>query len=228
MSHLQNEIKKEFQLERMIFFSDAVFAIAITLLVIELKVPELDEASDRKLLHALLHLSLKFIGFFISFFLIALFWTVHHRIFSFVENYNPRLLWLNLFYLFTIVLMPFSSGLYGEYSYHIEMLIPYTVYVLNICLIGVANYALLKYIGNPANHLASRALTSEIVKLGIKRTVVSPAVFLVSLLIAFLTPVSIWFGVIARFFPVFIPLVMRLVRNTGKKSTVPEPENTLP
>jgi len=56
--------------------------------------------------------------------------------FSFVENYNSKLLWLNLIFLLSIVLMPFSSGIYGEYSNKIDLVVPYTVYVFNICLTG--------------------------------------------------------------------------------------------
>src|SRR5215204_5839473 len=89
---LHNELKKEFQLERLILFSDAVFAIAITLLVIEIKIPEVHEnVSDKVLLHELKHLVPKFIGFLISFMLIGLYWTIHHRMFGFVTNYNKRL-----------------------------------------------------------------------------------------------------------------------------------------
>jgi uncharacterized membrane protein len=55
------------------------------------------------------------VGFVISFLLIGLNWTIHHRMFGYVTAYNRRLLWLNLFFLFFIVLMPFSTGLYGEF-----------------------------------------------------------------------------------------------------------------
>jgi uncharacterized membrane protein len=93
--NLHNELKKEFQLERMILFSDAVFAIAITLLVIEMKVPEIakDVVSEEKLVESLFHLIPKFIGFLVSFFIIGLYWTVHHRLFGFVVNYNQSLIW---------------------------------------------------------------------------------------------------------------------------------------
>ena len=70
MDHFEKELKKEFQLERMILFSDAVFAIAITILILEIKVPELHEnVSDDLILQELGKLVPKFIGFFISFFL---------------------------------------------------------------------------------------------------------------------------------------------------------------
>src|ERR1041385_4008430 len=80
---LHNELRKEFQLERLILFSDAVFAIAITLLVIEIKIPEIPRnvVTDDKLGEKLLELIPKFIGFFISFLLIGQYWIVHHRMF---------------------------------------------------------------------------------------------------------------------------------------------------
>src|SRR4051812_2070061 len=107
--HLHNELTKEFQLERMILFSDAVFAIAITLLVIEIKVPEIDKhvVSDRVLLQALAHLIPKFMGFLISFMIIGLYWTIHHRMFGFVVNYTKKTMLLNLMFLFAVALMPF-------------------------------------------------------------------------------------------------------------------------
>ena len=116
MNQFQNELKKEFQLERMILFSDAVFAIAITLLVIELKVPEINRAelTEGKLLNALAHLIPKFIGFIISFMFIGIYWVVHHRLFGFVINYTPKLLRLNLLFLFAVALMPFSTAFYSE------------------------------------------------------------------------------------------------------------------
>ena len=85
MIGLEPEEKKEFQLERIILFSDAVFAIAITLLVLEIKVPEIEGHTDIDLLNTLLHLTPKFIGFFVSFFVIGQNWVVHHKLFCFVN-----------------------------------------------------------------------------------------------------------------------------------------------
>src|SRR5215217_7060989 len=101
-NQLHSELKKEFQLERLILFSDAVFAIAITLLVIEIKVPELhgEEATEKALLHRVALLIPKFLGFIVSFVLIGIYWAVHHRLFGFVTNYSRKLIVLNLFFLF--------------------------------------------------------------------------------------------------------------------------------
>src|SRR6187431_133428 len=99
---LHNELRKEFQLERLILFSDAVFAIAITLLVIEIRIPDVEYlkehgifeeyggVSDAAIGSSLKHLIPKFVGFFISFLFIGLYWTIHHRMFGFVTSYDRK------------------------------------------------------------------------------------------------------------------------------------------
>jgi len=113
MIGLEPAHKREFQLERIILFSDAVFAIAITLLVLEIKVPHVGEDTNNSLINILIGMTPKFIGFFISFLVIGQYWIVHHKLFGFVDDYNGGLLWLNLIFLMSIVLMPFSTALYS-------------------------------------------------------------------------------------------------------------------
>ncbi len=208
-NQLHNEIKKEFQLERLILFSDAVFAIAITLLVIEIKVPELHEGevSETALLHQLAALIPKFMSFIISFILIGLYWSIHHRMFGFVTGYTRKLIVLNLFFLFTVVLMPFSTAVFGEYSQPrtLHLITPQAVYVFNLCLTGLSNFWLWKYIGNPANKVAESFPDEYFVRNAKRRSLIVPLVFLLSLVIAF------WNPYLARYTPMFIPLVIRLV-----------------
>ncbi len=134
----------------MILFSDAVFAITITLLVIEIKIPEIHEAvSDKALFHSLGHLAPKFLGFIISFLLIGLYWTVHHRMFGYVTDYNNRLLWINLFFLFFIVLNAFqvpdfTVNILESDSFRKELQVPMTFYVLNFFGAGMMNYVMME------------------------------------------------------------------------------------
>jgi len=176
--HLQNELKKEFQLERMILFSDAVFAIAITLLVLEIRVPAVDRhiATDALLAHSLDELVPKFIGFLVSFFMIGLYWTVHHRMFGYVINYTPRLLWLNLIFLLAVVLMPFSSGFYSEYVLR-QLRLPVLIYVLNLVFLGVMHFILWLYISRPGSGLPT-GITPELKRYYNLRALVSPTMFL--------------------------------------------------
>lgn len=102
-------------LERMIFFSDAVFAIAITLLVIEIHVPEIHGRADSDFIVALLQLGSKFAGFAISFFVIGAFWAAHHRAFDCARHWDPRLIAPNLMLLGTIAAMPFFTAFASDY-----------------------------------------------------------------------------------------------------------------
>jgi len=210
MSSHETDSRDNFQLERLILFSDAVFAIALTLLVIEIKVPALhgEEATDPGLLSALGHLVPKFLGFFLSFFVIGLYWTRHHGLFRFVARATPRLLWINLLFLLSVVLMPFSTGIFGEYStpstLHLKM--PLIVYVLNIAFIGAMNFWMWNYIGAPSNGVATDEIDPMMVRQAKTRAILVPCVFLLAIPVAFLNPIA------ARYVPILIPLVMRAFR----------------
>ena len=148
---LDHHDRTEFQLERLILFTDAVFAIAITLLAIEIRFPELHRLpSDADIWRGLGELLPKFMGFLIGFAIIAQYWTAHHRIFRFVRNYDTRLLWLNILFLLFIVLMPFSSGLFSSYGI---VRAAFIIYASNIMLAGLAQVLLLRYLLSPAHAL---------------------------------------------------------------------------
>lgn len=148
---LDHHDRTEFQLERLILFTDAVFAIAITLLAIEIRFPEMHRLpSDADIWRGLFELLPKFFGFLIGFAIIAQYWTAHHRIFRFVRNYDMKLLWLNILFLLPIVLMPFSSGLFSSYGI---VRAAFSIYAGNIMLAGLAQLLLLRYLLNPAHRL---------------------------------------------------------------------------
>jgi len=216
-NQLHNELRKEFQLERLILFSDAVFAIAITLLVIEIKIPDIHtDVSDKALLDELGHLIPKFIGFIISFMLIGLYWTVHHRMFGFVTSFDGKLLWMNLFFLFFIALMPFSTGFYGEYSgtelFTKELKVPLTFYVLNFFCVGMMNYLMWIRICNPKHKLADPPVDKLVAAQAKARSLVVPFIFLLMI------PISYFIGVMyAVYVPMLIPLAIMLMGRRIKK-----------
>jgi uncharacterized membrane protein len=124
--------------------TDGIFAVAMTLLVIELKLPAHDAVhSADQLSHALVELVPKAISWALSFFVLALFWISHHRAFSFVRRVDGRLVALNLLQLAVVSLMPFSSALSGEYG---QALLSQAVFSTNMALLGVTAFLVLNYI----------------------------------------------------------------------------------
>lgn len=107
---IREEIKKEFQLERMILFSDAVFAIVITLMAIEIHLPESEHSMTRpELISALKHLLPVILSYIISYTFIGTVWYQHLKIFGLLKSFDGGLVLKNLFLLFFVGLFPFSS-----------------------------------------------------------------------------------------------------------------------
>jgi uncharacterized membrane protein len=212
-NNLHSELKKEFQLERMILFSDAVFAIAITLLAIEIKIPEIEKelVSEKTLTEALTHLIPKFVGFLVSFAVIGIYWMVHHRMFGFVVNYSQKLLRLNLIFLFFVAFMPFSTGFYSSYLPLFEKT-PVIFYSTNIICLGIMNYLIWRHISNPKNKL-SEGVTPLADKLFRLRALTVPAIFVVfAVVYTSLNPR------LAAWIPVLIPLIMRRIVKVIEKN----------
>jgi TMEM175 potassium channel family protein len=93
--------------DRVLFFSDAVFAIAITLLVVDIRVPQVVLNAARELHDA----RGKILSFAISFLVIGLFWMGHHRLFRYITALDRPLMFLNLLFLGTIAFLPYPTAL---------------------------------------------------------------------------------------------------------------------
>jgi len=129
--------KTDHALERMVFFSDAVFAIAITLLVIELHAPELPrDTADIVQIQALARLVPNFVGFAVSFAVIGMFWMGHHRAFSLATHYSPRVLGWNLSLLGMIAFMPFATA---YLSSNIFQRVPAIFYCVTMLMAALLN-----------------------------------------------------------------------------------------
>ena len=106
--------------DRLLTLSDGVVAIAITLLVLQLNVPDVtkltDPASASELATQLGKDADSLISYVISFYVIAQFWLVHHRVFRRITGQREGLAWWNFAFLFTITVMPFTSNLVGKFS----------------------------------------------------------------------------------------------------------------
>ncbi len=118
-------------------FSDAVIAIIITIMVLELKAPEdVNFAS-------LIPLAPVFLSYLLSFFYIGIIWNNHHHLFHIVKEVNGKLLWSNLHFLFWVSTIPFSTSWLGE---HYGASAPAAVYGLNLLLVAISGHMLKKVI----------------------------------------------------------------------------------
>lgn len=205
--------KATFQLERMIFFSDAVFAIAITLLIIEIKVPHLlAEYTDAQVWHTYFQLGPKFLGFFISFFFIGLYWTVHHQLMNYLISYDSRLVWLNLVFLLSIVLMPFSTALDSEYTGQ-NFISPFLIYTINVSFTGCMVAVLWRYISDPQHRLSEGLEDPLFVRYQQKRALAVPATFITVFLLGLLLP----FHSMSRMLLPAIPFIMVFLKRQYDK-----------
>jgi uncharacterized membrane protein len=97
-------------------FSDGVFAIVITLLVLELRVPEVDGPHlSRELVQGLKALLPKFVSFVVSFIYVAIYWVNHHQLFHSLKKADRGLFWLNNLFLMCLTFIPFPTALIGSY-----------------------------------------------------------------------------------------------------------------
>lgn len=132
-------------LERLVFFSDAVFAIAITLLVIEIAVPHFGHLGSRgtsvEYVQALANLLPSFFGYFLSFFVIGAYWAGHHRAFGLAANYDARLVWPNLSMLCMIAFMPFATAFLSD---NLGGLVPAVFYNSVLLILSLLNVRLIR------------------------------------------------------------------------------------
>lgn len=171
-------------LERLIFFSDAVFAIAITLLALEIQLPaEATGLTNRQLFESLMSLWPKYLSFFISFLVIGNFWIAHHRRYRFITRYDTRLLLLNLFVLMSIAFIPFPTAVLSENG----NLTATVFYALSISVTGLLS-ALLWWYASVENRLLETQFETSVARRNLWSILTVPTVFLISIGIAFINP----------------------------------------
>jgi uncharacterized membrane protein len=125
---------------RVVAFSDGVFAIAITLLVLNLQIPA--DLGGESVGHALNDQAGNFLAYALSFAVIGRLWLVHHRFFGEVTHFDGRLMSLNLLYLGFVVLIPFTSEVLGD---HGDTTAGVIVYALNLALTNFLGAAMFLY-----------------------------------------------------------------------------------
>jgi uncharacterized membrane protein len=216
-SRIKVSPEEQLGLERMLFFSDAVMAIAITLLAFDIRVPELDLSTAAvELPKQLAAMGPNLMTFFISFIVIGIYWISHHRYFRYINRYDSRLILLNLLFLFFIVCMPSLANLLGRYAFIPIAMIAYT---LAIAALGLS-MALIWWYASHKRHLLSDEIDDATIRTINIRLFMAPVMFLIAAPFAYISStvvIAIWW-----LSPLAVLLALRLLapRNkAGKKET---------
>ena len=131
---MKDFIKKEVAFERVIFFSDAIVAIAITLLALNLKL-DIPPGRSVKVFPDLFLPWRNYLAFILSFINIAGFWRTHHNAFVYINKMDDRMMFLNICWLFLIVTLPFATTLVSAHFTATPVIFLYSMNVFGLSLI---------------------------------------------------------------------------------------------
>ena len=158
-------------------FSDGVIAIIITIMVLEIKIPH--EAT----MQALLALTPVFISYVLSFLMVAIYWGNHHHLLHTVRHVTPKIIWANMGLLFSLSLVPFTTGWMGE-NHFAELTV--ALYAVNHLFCGFMAFLLQNAI---LDHLIEKNKLMEAILKTKKKSMITVAIYLVAIPVAFYYPV---------------------------------------
>lgn len=169
-------------LERLIFFSDAVFAIAITLLALDIRLPQgLGDLNDQALLRELMSIWPRYLGYVVSFLVLGNFWISHHRKYRYIRRYNSILLQLNLLLLMAIAFIPFPTAILSEFGNRTATIF----YALSISLAGLLSTLIWLY-ATHENRLVDAGMSAAIWRRETRGPLAVIGVFVFSIGVAFI------------------------------------------
>lgn len=177
--------KDGLEFERVAFFTDAVYAIAMTLLIVSIDVPTLtgDIGEPRRLLGELRELVPQFFSFFLAFLLLGRYWLAHHELFSSLVGVDRTLMSLNLVYLAFIAFLPFPTELVGKYEPN-----PVSVVLFALCLSVVSTMEAVMFRHAVRTGLSRVEIGRAQYRYGMIQSLTPVALFLISIPIAFWEP----------------------------------------
>jgi uncharacterized membrane protein len=213
--------------DRLKALADGVFAIVMTLLVLQLGVPVAGGLSgEAGLWRALGRLLPEFLIYVLSFMILGVFWVMHHSIYGVVRIYDTTLVWLNILFLMFVSLIPFSTALVGKNGFMTATAVVYGVNMLLILNLGWANWAFI----TGKRRLADKSVDVAITRGGNRMGLLYAAVMLASIGMAFFVPVVSFFvyGVIVLAFIIStlmgrgeVAMILPVSKHDGKASRTP-------
>jgi uncharacterized membrane protein len=176
-TQLQHAVTGE--LERLVVLCDGVFAIAMTLLAVELVLPEVTSGSATNLTQRLLALGPRYLSYVLSFLVIASYWRSHQRMFRYVVRLDARFVWLNLLLLLCIAFLPFPTSVLGTYSDVAAV----TLYAGTLAVTGAVILTMWLY-ASTGRRLIGGELSARQIQQSALRASTAPLIFALSIVIA--------------------------------------------
>ncbi len=182
-------------------FSDGVFAVAITLLVINLQVPQITSSLvSSELVPKLGELWPKFLSYALSFVIVGIYWVAHHNTFHYIKRSDRTLLWLNILMMMCIVFIPFPTALLGQYP---EQQISVIIYGGTLVITGFVLQLLWWY--TTSNHrLVGKEIDPQLVQRATRRNLTAPLIYLLAIGISlFSVPTSLILFILVPVYYIF-------------------------
>lgn len=191
----RSQVESSLEIERLVFFSDAVIAIAITLLAISISLPA--NVTPESLPRDILNLIPQFGIYALSFLIVGNYWVIHHRVFRNIKRYDTPLIWINTVFLLCVAFLPVPSRIFGLYPTEAAAII-----FFDVCLIitGLVQYGIWWY-ATDHHRLIDPNFSPALIRWGKVRSLIPPAVQVLSIALAFFSPILaiaswalIWIG----------------------------------
>lgn len=203
------ELNKGMTTHRIQGLTDGIFAVAMTLLILNIEVPAVRDQIT--LTNRLLDLQLLFFDYVLSFLLLASFWAAHHRQYHVIRRVDDRLVWINVVFLVFVVLVPFSTSLFGDNR---NLQIAAVFFETNLLVLGLTMYWQWSYVtGHP--DFVQPDVDKESIEIGKKINLVIPLVSLAAIAVSFISPD--WSSTIYISIPFIIARLRRRTRSGKSK-----------
>jgi uncharacterized membrane protein len=187
-------------------FSDGVMAIVVTILVLEMKVPDVHLASDvgGALAEKLIESIPKILSYVVSFLVLAVWWVAHHQLIHLLKKSDRGVLWLNSLFLMFLALIPWPTAIIGEYPMQRVSVMLYG----GIGILTGASFFMLRWYITRKTSTLCHEIPQELRDRGLRRGLISPMIYAVSMALCFVHPAISLVGFALVPFFYFVPGVL--------------------
>ncbi|MBP6913342.1 MAG: DUF1211 domain-containing protein [Candidatus Levybacteria bacterium] len=183
---IEGDVENIIDENRVVNFSDAVFAFAATLLVLKIDIPQINSGFvETQLITSLVNLWPQYFANIISFLIIGYYWLTHHMVFGLLRKFNRTVVWMNIVFLILVSFIPFPVDLYGDFNNVPAVVVFYSA---SLALVGYM-LAIIWWYASANNRLISPEMTKRKISFITAKILVAPVVFTLSMPLVYFHPI---------------------------------------